>query len=57
MSSAATRCLDSDDTGNFFYLSLLETFFDNMWRSLDGGMTWTNIAPATGGDKAVVHDR
>jgi Dockerin type I domain len=43
--------LDADSTGNFFYLSLLETFFDNMWRSLDGGMTWTNIAPAKGGDK------
>jgi hypothetical protein len=43
--------LDSGDTGNFFYLSLLETFFDNMWRSLDGGQSWTNIAPAKGGDK------
>ncbi len=43
--------LDSSDTGTFFYLSLLETFFDNMWRSLDSGMTWTNIAPADGGDK------
>ncbi len=43
--------LDSDTTGNFFYLSLLETFFDNMWRSLDGGISWTNIAPAKGGDK------
>jgi hypothetical protein len=43
--------LDTDDTGRFFYLSLLQTFFDNMWRSLDGGQTWTNIAPADGGDK------
>lgn len=43
--------LDSADTGNFYYLSLLETFFDNMWRSLNGGMSWTNIAPAKGGDK------
>jgi Dockerin type I domain len=43
--------LDSDDTGRFFYLSLLETFFDNMWRSLNGGQSWTNIAPARGGDK------
>lgn len=43
--------LDADDTGKFFYLSLLETFFDDMWRSLNGGMTWTNIAPAKGGDK------
>ena len=37
--------LGSDNVGTFFYLSLLETFFDNMWRSLDGGMSWTNIAP------------
>ena len=43
--------LDSDSTGNFFYLSLLETFFDTMWKSVDGGMTWANLAPAKGGDK------
>lgn len=43
--------LGSDNVGTFFYLSLLQTFFDNMWRSLDGGMSWTNIAPAKGGDK------
>ena len=36
--------LVSDDTGRFFYLSLLETFFDDMWRSLNGGQTWTNLA-------------
>lgn len=43
--------LGSDDTGRFFYLSLLQSFFDNMWRSTNGGQTWTNLAPATGGDK------
>jgi hypothetical protein len=43
--------LDSNDTGTFFYLSLLSTFFDNMWRSLDHGVSWANIAPAKGGDK------
>lgn len=43
--------LSSDNTGRFFYLSLLTTFFDNMWRSLNGGQSWTNIAPAQGGDK------
>ncbi len=43
--------LFADDTGRFFYLSLLQSFFDNMWRSLNGGQTWTNIAPADGGDK------
>src|SRR6266436_4333943 len=43
--------LNSDNTGRFFYLSLLQTFFDNMWRSLNGGQSWTNLGPATGGDK------
>ncbi|HWY40100.1 MAG TPA: sialidase family protein [Chthoniobacterales bacterium] len=43
--------LNSDATGRFFYLSLLNSFFDNMWRSLDGGQTWTDISPADGGDK------
>ena len=38
--------LNSDNTGRFFYLSLLQTFFDDLWRSLDGGQSWTNIAPA-----------
>lgn len=43
--------LDADASGNFFYLSLMQTFFDDMWRSLNGGMSWTNLAPAKGGDK------
>ncbi len=43
--------LNSDSTGQFFYLSLLETFFDDMWRSLNGGVTFTRLASATGGDK------
>ena len=47
--------LYADDTGKFFYNSLLQTFFDNIWRSLDNGMTWSNLQPAgqnaTGGDK------
>jgi hypothetical protein len=43
--------LNADNTGKFFYLSLLETFFDDMWRSLTGGISWANIAPARGGDK------
>ncbi len=43
--------LNADSTGKFFYLSLLETFFDDMWRSLNGGISWANIAPARGGDK------
>ena len=43
--------LNTDRTGQFYYLSLLQTFFDNMWRSLNFGQSWTNIAPADGGDK------
>ena len=43
--------LASDDTGRFFYLSLLETFFDDLWRSLNGGQSWTRLNSATGGDK------
>ena len=45
--------LFADDTGRFFYLSLLQTFFDDIWRSLNGGQTLTNLRPghATGGDK------
>jgi hypothetical protein len=43
--------LNSDNAGRFFYLSLLQTFFDDLWRSLNGGQSWTDIAPADGGDK------
>src|SRR5438552_13285334 len=46
--------LNSDETGNFFYLSLLETFCDNIWRSLNGGQSWTRLqsdGAAGGGDK------
>ena len=46
--------LVTDTTGTFFYNSLLTTFFDNIWRSLDSGHTWTNLqgtGNATGGDK------
>ncbi len=41
----------SDTAGHLFYLSLLENFFDDIWRSLTGGMTWNRVAAATGGDK------
>ena len=43
--------LSSDNIGHLFYLSLLQNFFDDIWRSLNGGISWTRIAPATGGDK------
>jgi hypothetical protein len=43
--------LNSDSIGRFFYLSLLQNFFDDLWRSLNRGQSWTNIAAADGGDK------
>ncbi|HEX4630956.1 MAG TPA: hypothetical protein VH188_08325, partial [Chthoniobacterales bacterium] len=43
--------LFSNDTGIFYYLSLVANFQDDMWRSLNGGKLWTRLAPATGGDK------
>src|SRR4051812_14359908 len=42
--------LNSDSTGRFYYLSLLQTFFDDMWRSTNG-MDFEDLGPATGGDK------
>ena len=43
--------LNSDTAGRFFYLSLLQNFFDDLWRSLTGGQSWTAVGPADGGDK------
>ena len=43
--------LASNDTGRFFYLSLLQNLFDDIWRSLNGGISWARIGPAQGGDK------
>src|SRR4051812_42287163 len=43
--------LGANDVGHFFYLSLLETLFDDVWRSNDGGKSWTDWGFATGGDK------
>src|ERR1700719_1465583 len=46
--------LNSNETGTFFYLSLLESFCDNIWRSTDGGQSWLRLQPdglAGGGDK------
>jgi hypothetical protein len=43
--------LNSDNAGRFFYLSLLQNFFDDLWRSITGGQSWENIAAADGGDK------
>jgi hypothetical protein len=43
--------LNSDETGNFFYLSLLQSFCDDMWDSLNGGQSWTGPGATSGGDK------
>ena len=49
----------SDEAGNFFYLSLQSTqaesfFCDDLWRSTNGGQSWTERSPdeaGHGGDK------
>src|SRR5213083_1291894 len=46
--------LNSNETGTFFYLSLLQSFCDNIYRSTNGGQTWTELQDdggAGGGDK------
>src|SRR5205809_3720094 len=43
-----------DETGTFFYLSVLLTFCENMYRLTNGGQSWTELQPdglADGGDK------
>ena len=45
---------DSDETGTFFYLSLLQTFCENMYRSTNGGQSWRRLQAESlvgGGDK------
>ncbi len=43
--------LFSNETGTFFYLSLVANFRCDMWRSLNRGQFWTRLGPAAGGDK------
>ncbi|MHB8636975.1 MAG: sialidase family protein [Fimbriimonadaceae bacterium] len=43
--------LSVDPTGSFYYLSLLDTFYDTLWSSPDWGQTWAQVSPAEGGDK------
>jgi hypothetical protein len=43
--------LNSDANGQFYYLSLLDSFFDDIWKSTNGGQSFTNLGPANGGDK------
>src|SRR5580765_121936 len=45
---------NSDETGTFFYLSLLGSLCENMYLSTNGGQSWTELQPdgdAGGGDK------
>src|SRR5437762_370664 len=45
---------NSDETGTFFYLSLLQTLCENMYKSTNGGQSWIELQPdglAEGGDK------
>ncbi|PYK25340.1 MAG: hypothetical protein DME59_11030 [Verrucomicrobia bacterium] len=45
---------NSDEAGTFFYLSLLGTLCENMYRSTNGGQSWTELQAdglAGGGDK------
>jgi hypothetical protein len=45
---------NSDETGTFFYLSLLDTLCENMYQSTNGGQSWTELqadGQAGGGDK------
>lgn len=43
--------LGAETSGRFLYLSLLQTLFDDMWGSSNGGASWTKLGFATGGDK------
>lgn len=43
--------LVSDSSGIFYYLSLKETFYDDIWRSPTWGSLYTRVADADGGDK------
>jgi hypothetical protein len=46
--------INSDETGTFFYLSMLGTLCENIYRSTNGGQSWTELQAdglADGGDK------
>ena len=42
--------INSDSKGNFYYNSLLETFYTTVFKSPTGAL-WTTLGPAMGGDK------
>ena len=44
--------LDSDAEGNFYYYSLSTLGSAELFKSIDGGVSWTGPIPAWGGDKA-----
>ena len=46
--------LATDADGRFYYLSLMNApnFHCDLWRSINGGVTWQNLGDAYGGDKA-----
>lgn len=43
--------LATDTAGGFWYLSLLDSFYDTLWFSLNWGQNWSQVGPAEGGDK------
>jgi len=43
--------LASTSEGKFYYLSLKQTFFDDVFPSENGGASWGGFSAATGGDK------
>ena len=44
--------LDADADGNFYFYSLTDDFTCDLFKSVDGGMSWLDGVPAFGGDKA-----
>jgi hypothetical protein len=43
--------LDADNDGDMYYYSLTDDFTCQVFRSVDGGMSWSDPVPAFGGDK------
>ncbi len=43
--------LDADADGNFYYYSLSSATSVQLFKSIDGGVTWTGPVPGLGGDK------
>ncbi len=44
--------LESDSDGSIYYYTLLSTFVCELFKSTDGGRTWSGPVPANGGDRA-----